>query len=466
MSTGAPPTLLSIREIGADLRAGRLSASELVEATLARIDETEPRLNAYITVTADHARRQAQAADDELAAGRDRGPLHGIPVALKDLVDTAGIPTTGGSGFLRGRIPTSDAAIVERLAEAGAVMPGKLNLHEFAFGTTSANPHFGAVRNPWNQERSPGGSSGGSAAAVAVGSASASIGSDTGGSIRIPAALCGVVGLMPTYGRVSRRGVLPLSWSLDHVGPLARSVEDAALVLNAIAGHDPRDPGSAARPAPDAAAELGRGLEGLVVGLPRDPLWMEVEEPVRAACEEAVEALRALGAAVREVELPLLAEMRRMERGRFHRALLAEAGAYHARRLRLNPEGYGDDVRLSLESVSRVPATTYINAQRMQRLLVQETRSVLSSVDVLVSPTTECTAPTIAEGDLRARLARLTAPYDVTGIPAISVPCGVDPLGLPIGLMIGARHFDEVTLCRVAHAYEQATPWHRRRPEL
>ena len=466
MSTGDPPTLLSIREIGAELRAGRLSASELVEATLARIEETEPRLNAYITVTADHARRQAQAADDELAAGRDRGPLHGIPVALKDLVDTAGIPTTGGSGFLRGRIPTSDAAIVERLAEAGAVMPGKLNLHEFAFGTTSANPHFGAVRNPWNQERSPGGSSGGSAAAVAVGSATASIGSDTGGSIRIPAALCGVVGLMPTFGRVSRRGVLPLSWSLDHVGPLARSVEDAALVLNAIAGHDPHDPGSAARPAPDAAAELGRGLEGLVVGLPRDPLWMEVEEPVRAACEEAVEALRALGAAVREVELPLLAEMRRMERGRFHRALLAEAGAYHARRLRLNPEGYGDDVRLSLESVSRVPATTYINAQRMQRLLVEETRSVLSSVDVLVSPTTECTAPTIAEGDLRARLARLTAPYDVTGIPAISVPCGVDPLGLPIGLMIGARHFDEVTLCRVAHAYEQATPWHRRRPEL
>ena len=466
MSTDAPPTLLSIREIGAELRAGRLSAVALVEATLARIEETEPRLNAYITVTADHARRQARVADDELAAGRDRGPLHGIPVALKDLVDTAGIPTTGGSGFLRGRIPTSDAAVVERLAEAGAVLPGKLNLHEFAFGTTSANPHFGAVRNPWDTERSPGGSSGGSAASVAVGSATASIGSDTGGSIRIPAALCGVVGLMPTYGRVSRRGVLPLSWSLDHVGPLARSVEDAALVLNAIAGHDPRDPGSAARPAPDAAAELGRGLEGLVVGLPRDPLWMEVEEPVRAACEEAVEGLRALGASVREVELPLLSEMRRMERGRFHRALLAEAGAYHARRLRLHPEGYGDDVRRSLESVSRVSATTYINAQRMQRLLVEETRGVLSSVDVLISPTTECTAPTIAEGDLPARLARLTAPYDVTGIPAVSVPCGVDPRGLPIGLMIGARHFDEVTLCRVAHAYEQATPWHRRRPEL
>ena len=466
MSATTPPTLLSIRALGAELRAGRLSAGALVEATLARIGETEPRLNAYITVTADHARRQAEAADEELAAGRDRGPLHGIPVALKDLVDTAGIPTTGGSGFLRRRIPAADAAIVERLAEAGAVLPGKLNLHEFAFGTTSANPHFGAVRNPWNTERSPGGSSGGSAAAVAVGSAAAAIGSDTGGSIRIPAALCGVVGLMPTYGRVSRRGVLPLSWSLDHVGPLARSVEDAALVLNATAGYDPGDPGSARRPPGDATADLGRGVGGLVVGLPRDPLWMEVEEPVRAACEEAVERLRSLGAEVREVEMPLLAEMRRMERGRFHRALLAEAGAYHARWLRERPEDYGADVRASLEAVTRVSATTYINAQRMRRLLIEETRDVLSEVDALVSPTTECTAPTIAEGDLRARLARLTAPYDVTGIPAISVPCGVDPGGLPIGLMIGARHFDEATLCRVAHAYEQATPWHRRRPEL
>ncbi len=464
MSGSTPPTLLSIRDAGAELRAGRLSASALVEATLARIEETEPRLNAYIRVTADHARKQAAEADAELAAGRDRGPLHGIPVALKDLVDTAGIPTTGGSGFLRERIPTADATIVTRLSEAGAVLPGKLNLHEFAFGTTSANPHFGPVRNPWDTERSPGGSSGGSAVAVAVGSATAAIGSDTGGSIRIPAALCGVVGLMATYGRVSRRGVLPLAWSLDHVGPLARSVEDAALVLNAIAGYDPDDAGSAQEPVPDAAAELGRRIEGVVVGLPRNPLWLDVDEPVRAACEEAVETLRALGAEVREVELPLLAEMRRMERGRLHRALLAEAGAYHARWLRDRPEGYGDDVRASLELVSRVSATTYINAQRMRRLLIEETSAALSAVDVLVSPTTERTAPTIAEGDPKARLVRLTAAYDVTGIPAISVPCGVDDGGLPIGLMIGARHFDEVTLCRVAHAYEQATEWHRRRP--
>lgn len=461
-----PPTLLSVREAGTELRAGRLTARALLEATIARIEETEPWLNAYITVTTEHARGQAADADTDLAAGRDRGPLHGIPIALKDLVDTAGIPTTGGSGFLRERVPTTDATVVTRLAAAGAVLPGKLNLHEFAFGTTSANPHFGAVRNPWDTERSPGGSSGGSAAAVAVGSATAALGSDTGGSIRIPAALCGVVGLMPTYGRVSRRGVLPLSWSLDHVGPLARSVEDAALVLNAIAGYDPADPGSAEEPAPDATAGLGRDLTGIVAGLPRDPLWLDVEEPVRSACERAVEELRVLGAVVREVELPLLAEMRRMEHGRFHRALLAEAGAYHSRWLRERPDGYGDDVRAALEAVSLVPATTYINAQRMRRLLIEETRAVLSEVDVLVSPTTERTAPTIVEGDPGARLVHLTAPYDVTGIPAISVPCGVDDGGLPIGLMIGGRHFDEGTLCRVAHAYEQATEWHRRRPPL
>ena len=466
MNEPTPPHLLSIREAGAELRAGRLTASALTEATLARVEETESQLNAYITVTAEHARTQAQAADHELAAGRDRGPLHGIPVALKDLIDTAGIATTGGSGFLRERVPDHDAAVVTRLAEAGAVLPGKLNLHEFAFGTTSANPHYGPVHNPWDTTRSPGGSSGGSAAAVAVGSAMAALGSDTGGSIRIPAALCGVVGLMGTYGRVSRRGVLPLSWSLDHVGPLARSVEDAALVLNAIAGHDPADPGSADEPVPDATAELGRDLRGLVVGLPRDPLWLDVEQPVRDACERAVEELRALGTEVREVELPLLAEMRRMERGRFHRALLSEAGAYHARWLREHPEGYGEDVRATLEIVSLVPATTYINAQRMRRLAIEESHALLTEVDVLVSPTTEHTAPTIADGDPTARLVRLTAPYDVTGIPAISVPCGFDADGLPIGLMIGARHFDEVTLCRVAHAYEQATEWHGRRPPL
>ena len=464
MSGPVPAHLLSIREAGAALRAGSLTASTLIEATLTRISETEPRINAYITVTAEHAREQAAIADRELAAGHDRGPLHGIPVALKDLIDTADIPTTGGSDFLRERIPHRDASVVTRLTKAGAVLSGKLNLHEFAFGTTSANPHYGPVHNPWDVERSPGGSSGGSAAAVAVGSAMATLGSDTGGSIRIPAALCGVVGLMATYGRVSRRGVIPLSWSLDHVGPLARTVEDAALVLNAIAGHDPTDPGSANEPAPDATAELGHDLKGLVVGQPRNPLWLDVEEPVRDACESAVEKLRMLGAEVREVEMPLLAEMRRMERGRFHRALLAEAGAYHARWLREHPERYGEDVRATLEIVSLVPATTYINAQRMRRLAIEESRALLTKVDVLVSPTTEHTAPTIAEGDPRARLVRLTAPYDVTGIPAISVPCGFDAGGLPIGLMIGARHFDEVTLCRVAHAYEQATEWHRRRP--
>ena len=237
------PHDLTIAEAGAALRNGSLSCAALTESVLERLEQTEPLLNAYITVTADLARQQAAQLDDELRDGRDRGPLHGIPIGLKDLVDTAGIPTTGGSGFLRDRVPETDATVWTKLQQAGAVLPGKLNLHEFAFGTTSRNPHYGAVHNPWDTERSPGGSSGGSGAAVAVGSALAAIGSDTGGSIRIPASLCGVVGLMGTYGRVSRAGVLPLSWTLDHVGPLARTVEDAAMFLDAIAGYDPLDPG-------------------------------------------------------------------------------------------------------------------------------------------------------------------------------------------------------------------------------
>ncbi len=233
------PHELSIVEAGAALRDGSLTALALTESVLSRLTETEPRLNAYITVTTDLAREQAAAADDLLRDGRDLGPLHGIPIALKDLVDTAGIPTTGGGKFLRDRVPDSDAAVYTKLKQAGAVMPGKLNLHEFAFGTTSANPHYGPVCNPWDVSKSPGGSSGGSGASVAVGSSLGALGSDTGGSIRIPASLCGVTGLMGTYGRVSRTGVLPLSWTLDHVGPLTKTVEDAGLVLNAIAGHDP-----------------------------------------------------------------------------------------------------------------------------------------------------------------------------------------------------------------------------------
>ena len=449
------PRELTIVEAGAALRDGSLTAAALAESVLARIAETEPRLNAYITVTADLAREQAAAADDALRDGRDAGPLHGIPVALKDLVDTAGIATTGGSGFLRERVPEADATVYRKLQAAGAVMPGKLNLHEFAFGTTSRNPHYGPVCNPWDEQRSPGGSSGGSGASVAVGSSLAALGSDTGGSIRIPASLCGVVGLMGTYGRVSRAGVLPLSWTLDHVGPLAKTVEDAALVLNAIAGHDPADPGSAERPVDDATAKLGEEIAGLKIGLPAKMLWDGVDDEVAAACTEAVDVLRGLGAIVEEVEMPMQTGSGR------GLTIIAEAAAYHAKWLRERRGEYGD-VLPRIEAGLAVSAVDYINDQRLRRKFIEETRQILKQVDVLVSPTCSRTAPLIKDGDPTAELARLTAPYDVTGIPAISVPCGFDGNGLPIGLMIGGRHWDEATICQVAGAYESVTDRGRR----
>ena len=453
------PHELSIVEAGEVLGQGVMTSLELTEALLERLEATEPQINAYITVTADLAREQAQAADDALNDGRDLGPLHGIPIALKDLVDTAGIPTTGGSGFLRDRIPERDAVVYTKLKAAGAVLLGKLNLHEFAFGTTSRNQHYGPVCNPWDLGRTPGGSSGGSGASVAVGSSLGAIGSDTGGSIRIPAALCGVTGLMGTYGRVSRTGVLPLSWTLDHVGPLAKTVEDAGLMLNAIAGHDPSDPGSADVPATDCTETFVRGVDGIRIGLPRKLLWQSCEEDVIEHCEIAVDHLQSMGATVTEVELPL-------QEGRPRGlTIIAEAAAYHAKWLAERRDEYGD-VLPRIEAGLAVSAVDYINDQRLRRKFIQETVEVLQDVDVLVSPTCSRTAPPIVDGDDTAELARLTAPYDVTGIPAISIPCGYDRHGLPIGLMIGGRHFDEATVCQVAHAYEQSTDWILHRPDL
>ena len=450
---------LSIVEAGAALRDGSLTALELTESVLSRLDATEPLLNAYITVTADLAREQASAAHDALRDGRDMGPLQGIPIALKDLVDTAGIPTTGGGGFLRNRIPEKDATVYTKLKEAGAVMPGKLNLHEFAFGTTSRNPHYGAVCNPWDVTKSPGGSSGGSGASVAIGSSLGALGSDTGGSIRIPASLCGVTGLMGTYGRVSRAGVLPLSWTLDHVGPLTKTVEDAGLVLNALTGYDPQDPGSADVPVGDCTETLVEGVDGIRIGVPRQMLWQGCEEDVVEHCEIAVDHLRSMGATVTEVEMPLQTARPR------GLTIIAEAAAYHQKWLRERRDEYGDILE-RVEAGLGVTAVEYINDQRLRRKFIDETVNVLQEVDVLISPTCSRTAPLIEEGDDGAELARITAPYDVTGIPAISIPCGYDRNGMPIGLMIGGRHFDEATVCRVAHAYEQSTDWILQRPEL
>ena len=451
---------LTIRAAGHALRAGQISSSTLTEAVLARIEATEPALNAYITVTAELARRQAVVADAELAAGRDRGPLHGIPFALKDLFDTAGIATTAGSDFLRDRVPDEDAFVVRRLYEAGAVLVGKLGLHEFAFGATSINPHFGPVHNPWDLERVPGGSSGGSGAAVAAGSAIVALGTDTGGSIRIPASLCGVAGFKPSTGRVSRSGVFPLSPTLDHAGPLAKTVEDCALVMNAIAGHDPADHMSLDGPVPDYTADFGRGIRGLRIGVPRAALWDGAQPEVAAACEAALDVLRGLGASVADVELPLLAKGTRLCISQ------AEGATFHRAWLERHPERYGDDTRRRFLEGLALPATAYIHDLERRRALTEEMKALLERVDVLVSPTTPMTAPTIEEGDPDRALSVLTRGYNYTGVPVLSVPCGFDSRGLPVGLQIAGRHFEDATVLRAGHAYEQATDWHVRRPAI
>lgn len=451
---------LTIAEAAGLLRERQTTSVALTEACLARIEAVEPRLNAFITVTADEALEQARAADGELAHGYDRGPLHGIPVAVKDLCATKGIRTTAGSRILEDWIPEEDATVVTRLKEAGAVILGKLNLHEFAYGVTSNNAFFGAVRNPWDPERHPGGSSGGSGAAVAARMCFAAIGSDTGGSIRIPAALCGTVGLMPTYGLVSRAGVVPLSWSLDHIGPLARTVEDAALFLNQTQGYDPADPGSAHHEPVDATAELGEGISGLRIGVARSQ-FQHVEADVAAAVEVALDTLRSLGAIVEDIAIPMLDEGLNLS------VLGAEAAAYHAQWLRERPGDYSDEVRALLMRGLAVPAFVYLNDLRLRREFTAQVRDIMRRYDAIATPTCPAVACPIAEtGSGVYRYAALTGPWDHTGQPVISVPCGFGDAGMPVGISFAGRPFEEARICRIAHAYERATKWHTLAPAM
>jgi aspartyl-tRNA(Asn)/glutamyl-tRNA(Gln) amidotransferase subunit A len=455
---------LTLAEAAALVRGGEVSPVELTRTMLARIERLDPTLHSYITITAEAALAEAQRAEAAARLGGALGPLHGVPLALKDLFDTAGVRTTAGAKILADRVPTGDAAVVRRLREAGAVLLGKLNLHEFACGVTTANPHFGVCRNPWDPDCIPGGSSGGSAAAVAAALCYGALGSDTGGSIRIPAALCGIAGLKPTYGRVSRAGVVPLCWSLDHVGPMTRDVTDAALLLNVIAGPDRDDPASAAVPVPDSLEGLDDGVRGLRVGLPRGYFFEQADAEVLAAVEGAVEVLRAEGAAVREIaiaDLDLLSTV-------FAVIFVVEAAAYHQRWLRERPHDYGDDVRQRLLPGMLYPATEYVNAQRARRRILESFLAALTEVDLLVMPTVPMAAPPIPGPPVATPnpLTRYTFAFDVTGLPALTVPCGFTAAGLPIGLQIAGRPFDEATVLRVGRAYERATDWHRRRPPV
>ncbi len=456
---------LSVAEAARLISTRKLSPVELTEACLGRIERLEGRLNAFITVTPDDALKASKAAADEIANGAYRGPLHGVPIALKDIFGLADVRMTAGSKILAENVVPEDAEATSRMKAAGAIILGKLNLHEFAFGATGVNPHYGSARNPWDTERITGGSSSGSAAAVASGECSAALGTDTGGSVRIPASLCGIVGLKPTYGRVSKRGVLPLSWSLDHVGPMTRTVEDAAIVLQRIAGHDVSDPSSADEPVPHYREALGDGVRGLRVGIPKQFFFENVDAEVENAVRSAIRLLEEMGAIVIEVEAPLISEIP----GALTAIMLPEALAYHQPWMRERPEDYGDDVRYRLELGATYPAVQYVQAQRLRRKAVQTWRNhVFSQVDLIATPTTPIAASRIEEGDLQVtfNLIRFTNPFNFLGVPALSIPCGFTNEGLPIGLQLVGRWWEEATVLRAGHAFEQATDWHKRRPPL
>lgn len=457
------PALLTVSEAAALLRRRHLSSLELVQACLDRADALAG-LGAFITRTADAALADARRADERLARGLDAGPFQGIPLAVKDLFDVAGVPTTGGSRILAASVASRDAAVVERLRAAGAVLVGKTNLHEWAFGVTSQNPHFGAAKNPWDTERVPGGSSGGSAIAVATGMCQVALGSDTGGSIRIPAALCGVVGLKPTYGRVSLRGAIALSWTLDHAGPLTRTVRDAALALAVLAGYDAADPVSVDRPVDDYASGLDGGARGLRILVPSTPFFSDLDPEVERAVREAAAAFAALGAAVEERPLPHTELLRGTQRT----IIGADAAAFHRENVERRSGDYGADVLERLRAGAAIGGIDVARARRDRDVIRRDWAALLERHDVILTPTTPVPAPPRAGQDAVAAAARLTAntsPFNLTGLPAISVPCGFTAQGLPIGLQLAAGPWREAVLLRAAHAYESATEWHTRHPQ-
>jgi aspartyl-tRNA(Asn)/glutamyl-tRNA(Gln) amidotransferase subunit A len=456
------PTLETIVELAPRLRRKEVSPVELTRACLDRIEKLNPALNAFITVTAESALSEARTAEIEISLGEWRGPLHGVPIAIKDLIDTAGTRTTAASGVYQNLIPAEDAEVVRRLRRAGAVILGKNNLHEFAYGGSSLVSFFGDVHNPWNAAHIAGGSSGGSAAAVAAGLCYAAIGTDTAGSIREPAALCGCVGIKPTYGRVSARGVIPLSWSLDHVGPLAASVADAAVVLQAIAGYDAIDPCSADIPVSDYVFGLRGTTKTLRVGVPQAHFFDDLDDEVRTAVERALVVIATLVADVRDLQTEVSSD---------RTVQAAESFAYHADHIARTPELYQPETLRRIRSGENISAAEYILRRRELDLERRRAREIFADVDLLVTPTMPIPAPAIADlkkdpATLRpAELALLrnTRPFNVWGLPAASVPCGFTKSGLPIGLQIAGPQWREDLVLRLAHAYEQATAWREQR---
>ena len=467
-------TRLLVSRLSALIERREVSPVEVTEAYLRHIDETEPRLNAFITRMDDRATESARHAEAEIMRGGYRGPLHGVPVGLKDLFHTRGVRTTSGSAIDRDFVPDEDSAVTERFAAAGAIVVGKLHMTELAFDGTSLNRHYGPARNPWDTERMAGGSSSGSGVAVAAGQAALAVGTDTGGSVRVPAALCGVTGLKPTFGLISRYGATPLSWSMDHVGPLARSVLDSALALNALAGHDPRDPASLRVQPRDYAAGLERGTEGAAgtrVGVVESFGWDLTEPGVKTAFDSAMARLGTLGVDVKPAVTPELA----LVNAAGSVVQTAEAAALHRARVLSRGREMDQAIRRRIESGLFIPAEAYLHAQRVRAMLRRELLSTLEEVDLLASPTTAIAAPRLEqqsvmiqgrEVHIREGLLRITRVFSAVGLPAISVPCGFTEDGLPVGLQLVGKPLSEPLLLRVAHAYQASTEWHTRFPDV
>lgn len=466
-----PPACATMSEIVAAVTAGETTAEAVLDGVQQRLAACDAALNAFITLSPERALAEARTVDEVIAAGERPRPLAGVPLAHKDIIATAALRTTAGSALLRDYVPPEDATVVARLSNAGTTLVGKTNTHEFATGTTGTVSYFGATRNPWNLEHVPGGSSAGAGAALAAGLVPAATGTDTGGSIRIPAACCGIVGLKPTYGRVSRTGVVPFAWGLDHVGPMARRVRDVAMLLTAMAGHDPYDRASARQPSADFGATLDQGIEGLRFAVAEFCFLELATAPVVAAVREACCTLEELGA--RRVEVSLPQELTLV--GPAAIALfLAEGGTVHRRTLSTHPDAYCDETRAFLTLAEHVTAHQYVQAQRLRSILADHMARVFQAVDVLVTPTLAMTAPGLDDRevdgpqgpiDVRAAMTLFTRPFNLTGLPALSLPCGFHD-GLPIGLQLVGRPFDEATLLRTAEAYEATTDWHTRRPPL
>ncbi len=455
----------SILEVSAMLRKREVSPVELTKECLAQIERLNPTLNAFIVVTADSALAQARDAEGEILKGAWRGPLHGVPLALKDLVDVAGIGTTAASALFKNRIATEDAEVVRRLKDAGAILLGKQNLHECAYGGSSMISYFGEVHNPWNPARISGGSSGGSTAAVAAGLCYGAIGTDTAGSIREPAALCGIVGLKPTYGRVSARGIIPLSSSLDHVGPLTRTVADAAAMLQVVAGFDAQDPTSVNMPTADYLAAMNKSSKPARIGVPRKYFYEDLDPEIAAAVEMALRVLRELGGGMIDLELEVPTDRTLQS---------AESYAYHKDFVAGSPELYQPETLRRIRRGEGLTVAEVERAHRDHQRTRSEIKEVFAKVDFLVTPTTPIPAPAIEELKrdpdlLRPRelvLLRNTRPVNVWGLPAISIPCGFTAAGLPIGLQIIGPHSEEGKVLQLAHAYEQVTEWHNTYPKM